>query len=107
MVNHIQHLLKTTGKIGCILSYLDSKELLTNCIFVTGTFGGLTPNDPQMIFYLDRYEPQTVSTQQPGTQKLKKIIMGLQGLYRGQRRPTSNHTFTPSPSFLICMLHIN
>jgi hypothetical protein len=62
---------------------------------------------PQMIFYLDRYEPQTVSTQQPGTQKLKKIIMGLQGLYLGQRRPTSNHTFTSSPSFLMCMLHIN
>jgi hypothetical protein len=41
-------------------------------IFASGVFGGLNPNDGQMIFYLDRFEPEMVSDQ-PGRVRLTKI----------------------------------
>ena len=47
-------------------------------VYATGVFGGVDPTGAKMIFYLDRFEPETVSTPQPGAVKLKKISRELQ-----------------------------
>ena len=57
----------------------DTKSVDHRYIFTTGVFGGLhQPSDAQIIFYLDRLEPQTASTPQPGSMSLKKILRELQ-----------------------------
>jgi hypothetical protein len=49
-----------------------SKSPEYKIVFASGVFGGINPNDAQMIFYLDRFEPELVPDQ-PGTQRLSKI----------------------------------
>lgn len=59
-------------------TFEDSKSEQYRYVFATGVFGGIQPNDAQMVFYLDRLEPETVNTPIPGSQKLKKIVRELQ-----------------------------
>ena len=56
----------------------DAKAPDYKYVYATGVFGGLDPNDGKMIFFLDRFEPETVEEPYPGTQKLKKIVRELQ-----------------------------
>lgn len=56
----------------------DSKSPDYKYVYVTGVFGGLSPNDARMLFFLDRLEPITSNEPRPGTQKIKKIIRELQ-----------------------------
>ena len=55
----------------------DSKSEQYKSIYITGFFGGMNPADAQVIFYLDRLEPET-SNNPPGRMKLKKIKRELQ-----------------------------
>lgn len=59
-------------------TFEDTKSPEYRYVYATGVFGGVDPNGATMIFYLDRLEPETVSTPQPGTEKLKKIFRELQ-----------------------------
>jgi hypothetical protein len=56
----------------------DSKSEQYRYVFATGVFGGVNPNDGQMIFYLDRFKPETVNTPRLGAQKLKNIRREMQ-----------------------------
>jgi len=56
----------------------DAKAPDYKYVYATGVFGGLDPNDGKLIFFLDRFEPETVNEPFPGTQKLKKVIRELQ-----------------------------
>jgi hypothetical protein len=54
-----------------------SKSQDYKSIFATGVFGGLNPNDGQIIFFLDRLMPQMIR-EQPGRQRLEYINRELQ-----------------------------
>ena len=56
----------------------DTKSEQYRYIFATGVLGGLNPLGAQIVFYLDRPEPETVNTPHPGAMKLKKIVRELQ-----------------------------
>jgi hypothetical protein len=56
----------------------DAKSPEYRYVFATGVFGGLDPNDGKLMYFLDRFEPETVNEPYPGTQKLKKIVRELQ-----------------------------
>jgi hypothetical protein len=71
------HQLMFTVRDAC-MQFEDSKSEQYRYVFATGVFGGVNSNDGQMIFYLDRFEPETVSTPRPGAQKLTKITRELQ-----------------------------
>jgi hypothetical protein len=59
------------------LTFEDLKSPDYKYIYASGVFGGLTPNDARMIFYLDRLEPETLQDP-PGRSKVGKIIRELQ-----------------------------
>lgn len=59
-------------------TFEDTKSPDYRYVYATGVFGGIDPNGTTMIFYLDRLELETVSTPQPGAEKLKKILRELQ-----------------------------
>jgi len=67
-----------TSKVMVAPQFEDSKSEQYRYIFATGVFGGLDPNGGHIIFYLDRVEPETINTPQPGAIKLMKIIRELQ-----------------------------
>ena len=58
--------------------FVDSKSPDYKYVFATGVFGGLSPNDAKMIFFLDRLEPTTTNEPRPGALKIKKVIRELQ-----------------------------
>lgn len=66
------------SKVMVAPQFEDTKSEQYRYVFASGVFGGVNPNVAQMIFYLDRPEPETVSTPHPGTGQLKKIIRELQ-----------------------------
>ncbi len=66
------------SKVMVAPEFEDTKSEQYRYVFATGIFGGVQPNDAHIIFSLDRTEPQTVSTPQPGSQALKKIVRELQ-----------------------------
>ena len=41
--------------------------------YVTGAFGGVSPNDARIIFYLDRLEPEVVPGGVPGQMRVNRI----------------------------------
>lgn len=45
-------------------------------VYVTGVFGGLAPNDGQMLLFIDRLEPEPADV--PGSQKIKRINQEIQ-----------------------------
>jgi hypothetical protein len=55
----------------------DSKSPDYKYVYASGVFGGLSPNDGRIIFFLDRLEPETVK-EPVGSQRVKKIIRELQ-----------------------------
>ena len=59
------------------ITFEDSKSEQYRAIYITGFFGGMNLGDTQIIFYLDRLEPET-SNNPPGSMKLKKIKRELQ-----------------------------
>lgn len=59
-------------------TFEDAKSEQYRHVFATGVFGGINPVDAQIIFFLDRPEPETVSTPLPGSLKLKQIVRELQ-----------------------------
>lgn len=67
-----------TSKVVVAPQFEDTKSEQYRYIFATGVFGGVNPLDAQMIFYLNRLEPETVTTPHPGAIKLKKIVRELQ-----------------------------
>jgi len=67
-----------TSKVVVAPQFEDTKSEQYRYVFATGVFGGVNPVDAQIIFWLDRPEPETASTPQPGSLKLKKIVRELQ-----------------------------
>lgn len=65
-------------KVMIAPTFEDIKSEEYRHVYATGVFGGANPSDAHMIFWLDRSEPETVSTPQPGSVKLKKIVRELQ-----------------------------
>ena len=59
------------------LTFEDLKSPDYKYVYASGVFGGLTPNDARMIFYLDRLEPETLQDP-PGRSRVGKIIRELQ-----------------------------
>jgi hypothetical protein len=55
----------------------DTKSPDYKYVYATGVFGGLNPNGGQMLFYLDRFVPETIMEPLGGL-KVKKIVRELQ-----------------------------
>jgi len=66
------------SKVMVAPQFEDTKSEQYRYVSATGIFGGVQPNDAHMIFWLDRSEPETVTTPQPGSVTLKKIVRELQ-----------------------------
>jgi hypothetical protein len=47
-------------------------------IYASGVYGGLNPNDANLIFYLDRLEPEMVPGGRPGEMRIDRINRELQ-----------------------------
>jgi len=65
-------------KVVVAPTFEDTKSEQYQYVYATGIFGGVNPSDAHIIFWLDRSEPETVSTPQLGSVKLKKIVRELQ-----------------------------
>ena len=53
-------------------AYILSKHPDYRSVFCSGIFGGLSPNDGQIIVYIDRYETE-MDKDRPGTQRLSHV----------------------------------
>ena len=58
--------------------FVDSISEYYRVVYTTGVFGGITPNDARIVFYLDRVVPETTSKETPGSMELKHIDRELQ-----------------------------
>jgi len=70
-------MVKENQKVIVPPEFEDTKNPEYKYVYATGVFGGLDPNGGRMIFYLDRFEPETIKDP-IGGQRLKKIIRELQ-----------------------------
>jgi len=57
-----------------ILRFEESRSPDYKAIYTTGVFGGLTPDDARIIFFLDRIQTETLNEPIPGDQRIGKII---------------------------------